>query len=492
MLTVHVRIADAATGGVTPCRLRVTGPAGEYYSPLGRSADFPTGRGEDVGGGLYVGREKWATVSGSCEMPLPAGVLVRLRAMKGPEFAPLDITLVLGRGQLSLRLTLTRVHDTRADGWHPGDPRVHFSTPDAALLAAAAEDLAVVELLALAYRQTSLDGNNYTTYPQLDGFSGQHPARESAAAVVAVNTLNAHPVLGRIALLHAHRVVHPLNFGEPDAADDWSVSDWCDQCHRKGGLTVWASPFEIAHGGEALVALVNGKVDAIEADGRSRRVPLLPAWYQLLNAGFRVPLLGASGADSNRTPVGAVRTYASIEAGKPFALGAWVEAVRAGACFATTRPLLTFTAEGHGPGSTLAAGRVVPVRATAWSLAPFGRLDLVADGVAVAGSPGVEQDGVWTAEVERDLTPTAGGWLAARVNGPPGPLAPDLATFAHTSPIYLDGPPPAGRSVARAKLARKLAESREWVESVGRFEDAKSRGRLLAAWAAAAAVLGDT
>lgn len=490
MLTVHVRIADAGTGEPTPCRLRITGPAGEYYSPLGRSADFPTGRGEDVGGGLYVGREKWATVSGACEIPLPAGVPVRVRALKGPEFAPLDITVVLGRGQMSLRFALTRVHDSRADGWHPGDPRVHFLTPDAALLAAAAEDLSVVELLALAYRQTSLDGNNYTTYPQLDGFSGQRPARAAAAAVVAVNTLNAHPVLGRVSLLHAHRVVHPLSFGEPDAADDWSVSDWCDQCHRKGGLTVWASPFEIPHGGEALVALVNGKIDAIEADGRPRRVPLLPAWYQLLNAGFRVPLVGASGADSNRVPVGAVRTYARLPPGAPLTLGAWIEAVRAGACFATTRPLLTFTAGGRGPGDTLPAGTNGPVRATAWSLAPFERLDIVADGTAVASTPGVERDGVWTAEVTADLTPASGGWLAARASGPPGPLAPDLPTFAHTSPVYIDGPPP-GRALARKGLSKRMAESREWVESVGRFKNPKSRDRLLAAWAAAAAVLKD-
>ena len=61
-----------------------------HFPPLGRAAEFPTGRNEDVGGHLQVGRERWCYIDGACEMPLPAGVPLRVQATKGPEYTPLD------------------------------------------------------------------------------------------------------------------------------------------------------------------------------------------------------------------------------------------------------------------------------------------------------------------------------------------------------------------------------------------------------------------
>ena len=53
--TVHVRVNDAGTGQPTPVRIRLTDAAGNYYPPLGRLAQFATGRGQDVGGNLLLG-----------------------------------------------------------------------------------------------------------------------------------------------------------------------------------------------------------------------------------------------------------------------------------------------------------------------------------------------------------------------------------------------------------------------------------------------------
>src|SRR5687767_5309359 len=139
---------------------------------------------------------------------------------------------------------------------------------------------------------------------------------QTESALVAANTLNVHPVLGSVGLLHSHRIVYPLTFGGGDDTDDWSVSDWCDQCHRKNGLTVWTDWFNPI-GGEALVALILGKIDTIEYDGRPRKTPFLGSWYRLLSAGFRVPLVGGSGKDSNVAPLGTPRTYARLNPGEP-------------------------------------------------------------------------------------------------------------------------------------------------------------------------------
>ena len=81
-------------------------------------------------------------------------------------------------------------------------------------------------------------------------------------------------------MLFRSRPVFPLGFGGEET-DDWSVRDWCDQCHRKGGLAVWVDAFNEnvgPPGGEALIAAILGKIDAIEVDaqkdeeGRWRRL----------------------------------------------------------------------------------------------------------------------------------------------------------------------------------------------------------------------------
>src|SRR5262249_43088591 len=67
---------------------------------------------------------------------------------KGFEYKPIDETITLTPGKMSLRFTVERWCDMRKEGWYSGDTRVHFLSPDAALLEGQAEDVAVVNLLA--------------------------------------------------------------------------------------------------------------------------------------------------------------------------------------------------------------------------------------------------------------------------------------------------------------------------------------------------------
>ena len=71
-------------------RLRVAGPDGTVFAPLGRVAEFATAKNEAVGGHVRVGRERFTYVDGSCEIRLPVGVPLRVKALKGPEYEPLD------------------------------------------------------------------------------------------------------------------------------------------------------------------------------------------------------------------------------------------------------------------------------------------------------------------------------------------------------------------------------------------------------------------
>jgi hypothetical protein len=379
-----------------------------------------------------------------------------VRATKGPEHTPLDQSVTLGAGQMALRYVIDRWTDSRADGWVSLDARCHFLAPHAALLEAAAEDIDVVNLLVRPFAMLALDGNAYTTTPNLLAFSGQSPTLEAAGRAVTVNTLNTHPVLGQMALLHSHRPIFPLTFGG-DEADDWSICDWCDQCHRKGGLSVWVDAFEPAGGvtgGEALIAAILGKIDALEITNDPRKVPLLLWVYRLWDAGFLLPLLGASGKDSNRIALGHMRTYARLNG------ETWLDATRHGRTIVTNGPLLSMECTGNHVRASLRA-RSFPER-----------VEIVANGRVVAAGEG-----------SSEATVDEPAWIAARCYSA-------LGRFAHTSPVAIGTHAPKPDAVVA--LAKLVEQTREWIEIHGRFENLKRKAALLGNCDAALKKLGSS
>jgi hypothetical protein len=463
MQTVHVRVNDVADGKPTPCRIRFTDEEGRYYAPFGRLTEFSTSDGEDVGGNLLLGEKKYAYIDGACEIRLPDGV-IHVEAFKGFEYKPLDEQIRLVAGKLALRFTLERWTDLRSEGWFSGDAWAAFMTPHAALLEGAAEDLAVVDLLASETPARS-------AIPNILAFSGQQPALERPGHQVVVNTLNQHPTLGRLALLNCHRVVYPLTFGGPDGRDDWTLADWCDQCHRKRGLVV-------GHGleGEILADLILGKIDALGLDSLDEIA--IKEWQELLNIGLQVPLTAGSGKRSNRGLLGSRRTYARLTPGQEFTYKNWIEAVRAGRTFVTNGPLLSFTVNDQDPGAVLdfpSSPTSVRVRAEARSLFPFTRLEVVYNGAVVVHA---EASGTPShAFIDADASITAPGWMAARCWGPFG---------AQSSPVYvgidrkMEHPNPA----MIAPLMARLDDMLEWVAREARCDD-QQRQRLAGVFGAA-------
>src|SRR5262249_38259807 len=153
-----------------------------------------------------------------------------------------------------------------------------------------------------------------------------------------------------------HRPVYPLRFGGPEGMEDWSLANWCDQCHRKGGLVIGTKLWRDHTGftpGEILADLILGKVDALEIHGTHTGIlDAFDNWYGLLNCGFHVPLVAGSGKDSNRFVLGGMRTYARLQPLEEFTYKNWIEAIRAGRIFITNGPLLSFTVNGADPGAT--------------------------------------------------------------------------------------------------------------------------------------------
>ena len=473
MLTVHVRVNDAATGQPTPVRIRFVDAGGVCRMPLGRLTEFATGAGEDVGGQVRLGDDVFAYIDGTCEVRLPPGP-VHVEVHKGPEYVPLRRDVILGPGKISIRLAIERWTDERTRGWYAGDCRVHELSPRAAQLEGAAEGLDVVNLLA---RQRPAQGGRPAAFVNLVDFSGTRPAVEGSPWV-AVNTCNAHPILGTVALLNCHRVIYSLRFGAPDGLDDWSIADWCEQCHRKKGLVVWPDEPRLTREhpqGGALAALLLGKIDAFEVASFERaHAPALDDWYRLLACGQRLPIVGASGKDRNTVALGAVRTYARLEPGEQFGYGAWIEAVRAGRTSVTNGPLLALTVDGQDPGSVLslpAEGGTVAVRAEARSITAFDRLELISNGEVVASAESSGEPRKATLEIP--LRMTAGRWLAARCTH-------GAVLRAHTSPLYVsvDGRALRPDSATIAPLLAVLDRTLAWIEGEARCASEHQREQL--------------
>jgi hypothetical protein len=487
MQSVHIRVNDAATGQPTPVRIRITGPDGQYYAPFGRLTDFATGRNQDVGGNVLVGARPYAYIDGMCEIRLPVGA-IQVEIHKGPEYAPQHLETVLSAGKLALRFSVERWTDLQKDRWYSGDTRAHFLTPHAALLEGQAEGLAVVNLLAVECTAPGSYRRSYPAIPNIVAFSGQSPIVDEPGCQVVVNTLNSHPVLGSLGLLNCHRTVFPLNFGGPNGREDWSLADWCDQCHRKGGLVVLtrpASPDPDFPFGEALADLILGKVDAFELDFyEDSPFDTLPDWYSLLNAGLQVPLVGASGKDSNGSLLGSMRTYARLRPGEELNYKTWIESIRAGRTFATNGPILRFQAEGKEPGSVIQASGAQPtlyIRGEAQSILPFDRLEVLYNGAVVGETMAATFPEATVMQTE--IAVNAGGWLAARCRGEQqifhSPA--NQRIFAHTSPVYVqrDSVSPPADAGAIARLVGQLERLRHWVHGKGRFDNDRQRANLV-------------
>lgn len=470
--TVHVRVNDASTGKPTPVRILFEAD-GRTFAPFGRVSEFSTAPGEQVGGQLQAANQRYSYINGACEIRLPAGE-ISIEVSKGPEYAPLITKVQLKPGQLAIRLTIDRWINLRETGWVSGDSHAIYLTPHAALLEAGAEDLAIVNLLALAVRENV---EHPWALPNMVAFSGQEPALKSPEHQVIVNTRNSHPTLGTLGLLASHRAVFPLRFGEVDDSDHWSLLDWCEQCHRKKGLVVWSDLHQSRLRSEALADVILGEIDAWEITHFPSTEPsVLGEWYQLLNAGLRIPLAGGSGKDSNAIALGNVRTYAFLGPNQEWTYLDWIEAIRDGRTFVSNGPMLTCSVDSQIAGSVLTVheGQSVHIQTEMKSIPPVDCLEILVNGevVEVKEVSGNRQTGI----LEIDWEVESSCWIAARC-WCEEQLADDQCIYAHTSPIYLEveGAPRPRDEYAIGQLKEHLEAMMQWAKKEARCETDKER-----------------
>jgi hypothetical protein len=472
---VEVEIVDGATGAAMPARVRFQAPDGRYLPPLGHRDEVNPGLNEDVGADLVLGGSTYAYVPGEFAILLPTGP-AEVEVVHGFSHRPIHRTIEVDGGTAPIRLTLDRAHDDA--GWTAVDCHVHFISPTSALLQARAEGVAIVNLLATQW------GDHHTSVTDLPTAVVTDQAGEH---LVVMGSENRQNMLGHIGLLGASRAVLPMaSAGPPEARMgdplEWLMRDWADAAHAQDGLAV-AVHFPLPYA-EIAADIVCGRIDAVEMQALTPGVdgPSIREWYRFLGCGYRLPVVGGTDKMSAEVPVGAIRTYARLEAEAPLSFPAFADAVRAGRTFVSSGSFIDLEVDGRGPGDVIELGRrggTVEVRATAWAAQPvIDLVELVHDGrvVATAGGGGAADRLVLTERIEV----TDSGWLAARVTSREH-IRSAIATGmgAHSSPVYLDvgGRRPYSADDAEA-IGTVIDGARTWVETVAATRSVTERARL--------------
>lgn len=467
---------------------RVTLDIRENGQPVPCRVHLKDEKGQPVGApGLPYWRDHFVC-PGSVSLDLPPGRYT-YEVERGPEYRPAtgEFTVPLA-GEAKLRATLKRLLDTAADGWWSGELHVHRPVTDIELLMRA-EDLHAATLITWWNNQNLWANKDLPTEPvvRFDAnrayeVMGGEDEREGGALLFS--HLNRPLALSG----SSREYPSPLKFVEqvkqqPGGWVDIEKPFWWD-------VPVWLASGQVDSIGLANNHMCRSEMYASEAWGKPRDTARLPAplgnglwtqeiYYQILNAGLRVPPSAGSASGVLPNPVGYNRVYVHLQGG--FTWDGWWAGLRAGRSFVTNGPLLRVTATRGGgqpslPGTVFSAeGKTdvtLALRGSLTSRDPIRVIEVVRDGKVVRS--------LTPAELERagslgSLTFEESGWFLIRA------LAdnPKTFRFASTAPFYVEVGSvarPIHRSAARffldwarERMARVKLENPAQLEEVNRY-----------------------
>ena len=162
----------------------------------------------------------------------------------------------------------------------------------------------------------------------------------------------------------------------------------------------------------------------------------------------------------------------------------WNRAVRTGATFVTSGPIIELTAEGAGPGETVCLspdGGQVRVSARLRSPRGLGRIEIVQNGRAVSESIEVRREGgIQSIAQETSLRFEKSGWIAARGEGERGGVFGGRAV-AHTAAIrVLVGGAPIWSESDGEALVDQIDEQKAFYAEKGRYATEGDRRQVMA------------
>jgi hypothetical protein len=370
----------------------------------------------------------------------PGGTLIEVR--KGYEYRPVELTIAANpKEQLDVEVPLERSIDMAALGWYSGDTHIHLErtrgNDDELLTLTSAKDIRYAYLLSTNTQGYDVGGPKYESYLQAAGLGDLSVAHRGPYYISSGQEYRANG-LGHVTIALPDRYV-PGNGDTPFANRGPALATIADQAHELHGF------IGLAHGGlynmEGDRLLLEDKMDYLEllqfgsfqmnSPARRNDASLgLSGWYDFLNIGYRLPIIGASDFPFTRE-LASEMTFAwsdTVPTPRSFA-----EALKAGRSFATSGPLLFLTVAGKKPGEILRfpAGTetslVIDVRVHSPQY-PVRYLDLIANGAVLERRFEEAGRSEWAL---RHVLPIRGStWIAVHAYN-------DAGTEAHTNPVYV-------------------------------------------------------
>ncbi|HLA39148.1 MAG TPA: CehA/McbA family metallohydrolase, partial [Candidatus Glassbacteria bacterium] len=406
---------------------------------------------------------------GRFEVRVPPGT-AKIEAGKGYEYLPATVQVQAGaRDTVDVTVKLERWIDMTAAGWYSGDTHIHMertgANDDTLLALTSARDIRYAYLLSMntdGYAR----GGQYEGWLQAKGL-GERSVARSGGYFISSGQEYRSGQLGHVTIILPDEYVPGPDKPSPDVSRSPSLGVIADQTHRLNGF------IGLAHGGyyrtETDGLLLDGKLDFLELlqFGGYRSLGL-DGWYDFLNVGFRLPIVGACDYPYTRE-LGSEITYAWCDS-QPTPRS-WAQRIAKGQSFATSGPMLFLQVNGCKPGEIIslpAGGRVrfsVDISVES-DLYPVSCVELIANGWVITREYFEQPRASYQFTQTVDISEST--WIAARAYAGAG-------TEAHTNPVYIyvGGKRPFNRDSARNIVARLEASAEaitgsEVLERLGR------------------------
>ena len=485
---LEARVIDKATRQLLPHRVHIDDSDGNYYPPDGHfDIKQPSANTNNVSYEPDTNNDgyDWAMIpEGRFTVALRALNGIEVKISRGLEY-PVDVAAVdldgMAGETVKRTFVLERGIDMRAKGWMSADTHVHNLTPLGAIRQMPVEAIDYVNLMFVGRGHPLLRRGMMTGEPA-DVSTDDHivyvsqevrDANQGHMTLVGLKTpitpIKVYTGVERVIRL-APRPNEPLN---------WEVYD---RLHAEGGLAYHAHYLFWPGWGSAVGGAIR-KLDGLEwahtqtvqrgdhtrqniqVPGHGRRAGA-EMWYDMLNCGVRLPVIGGTDKmNAGRVVGGASRTYVKVPA---WTHEGFLAGLRTGETFVTNGPLLDLTANGKPIGSELKfrgeGPFAVRVETGCFTQRAIKFFELLINGVVVAQ---VEANGQKTVELSKEIPFHRSGWLAVRARH----VETDsdnwhhTTTAAHSSPIYVtvNDELPAVRGSAEYMVAR-LEATLEWAK----------------------------
>lgn len=386
---------------------------------------------------------------GAFEVRVPPGHCT-LELRKGYEFVPCIVSLEAEpRDTLEVQAVLERWIDMSALGWYSGDTHIHMRrtgvNDDTLLNVTSAKDIRYAYLVSVDrdkfYRETGNDSRGQT------GEFGDSAAACRGDYWLSPGQEYISDSLGHVTIHLLNGFVHAEKTSK-DTGGEPSLAVIADQVHALHGF------IGLAHGGysnqEADGLLLAGKMDFLELlQFGGYRSQGLEGWYDILNLGYRLPIVGACDFPATRE-LGSEITYVRSEV--PLTPRTWIEAAVGGRSFVTSGPMLFLEVGSARPGDILEmrenVDTLIQVDVKVRSnLYPVRYIELIVNGVVISRE--MNQELLSPLDLKYVLPVRESVWIAARAYSEAG-------TESHTNPVYVyaGGKPPFIHDSARNVLAR--------------------------------------